>query len=687
MDDFDEDNDKLEPTSSSVTSRPIRSVDDNPHELLVKNTKKASTYRPITKNYPIFQRSQIQNDAPPPDEISDIVGYSYDGKPIYATGSHLWFESRKQAMKKILKGFGDTDFNDPKLRPGLGSENYYLNGKRISSKTTEVHTWIKVVGLGPVSDLREEFIVTMFFRMTWKDNRLKFNETYLSNREELRLNSNILSAIWCPDIFFRNSKEEYFHDNTQPNQLIRIRGDGSVMISSRLSIVAKCPMNFENFPFDVHICGLLFSSYQYTKEDLELIWRKSKGGSGTPAVIVPEKKAFAKTGHIGQRLLQFKLVKYTVANDTVMSPTGEYSTLVVCFQFERALIYYLLNTYFPCYLLVVLSQVSFWINKEATPARMTYGSMTVLALTQMSISERQTVPKVSYVTAYDFYITSCFIFCFAALIEFAVVNHFTIIAPKKVIDDVVTRRKSQRAELKKQLSSLETKNGRGAHPAQIAYSKFSAGNQTNGRSQEGHIQKNRHNDQNANRHNNSNNNNNNSNNNLNQKLIGKSNSDHNLVEMVLNDPEDGILDIDNPMQVQFMENNENAFLDMDRLMGDSPNGKKMKKLRWRESKKITNSKRRDSIIKYKMSGSSNNNRELTHEEQKELLAKFKQRERNREKDALIAMTTDSVVDKHSRIIFPVVFLVFNLCYWIIYIKRKDELLHQNLNCTAKIMNS
>ena len=110
MDDFDEDNDKLEPTSSSVTSRPIRSVDDNPHELLVKNTKKASTYRPITKNYPIFQRSQIQNDAPPPDEISDIVGYSYDGKPIYATGSHLWFESRKQAMKKILRVMSLIEF-------------------------------------------------------------------------------------------------------------------------------------------------------------------------------------------------------------------------------------------------------------------------------------------------------------------------------------------------------------------------------------------------------------------------------------------------------------------------------------------------------------------------------------------------------------------------------------------------
>lgn len=41
----------------------------------------------------------------------------------------------------------------------------------------------------------------------------------------------------------------------------------------------------------------------------------------------------------------------------------------------------------------------------------------------VSTAERKSAPKVGYVTAYDFYITTCFTFCFAALIEFAIVKN------------------------------------------------------------------------------------------------------------------------------------------------------------------------------------------------------------------------------------------------------------------------
>lgn len=363
-----------------------------------------------------------------PEYVISTMSKSPSGVMMYDKGTPKFLEKRKEQMSKILARYKTSD---PRLRPNMNQIN-------------KIYVNIKVVGIGPVSDLQEEFVITMFFRMTWYDDRLKFNETYFTSDQTFKLNNKVLDNIWYPDIFFRNSKTEYFHDNTQANRLIRIDGNVKINMSSRISIVAKCPMNFENFPFDVHTCSLLFSSYQYTASELMLVWQT---GNGTRSVSIPRDKATAATGHIGQRLLQFRLKHAAKGNDTVASPTGSYSTLIVCFQFERALIYYLINTYFPCYLLVILSQVSFWINKEATPARMTYGSMTVLALTQMSISERQSTPKVSYVTAYDLYITTCFCFCFAALVEFAIVNHFTIIAPKKVIDDVVTRRKSQRKEL------------------------------------------------------------------------------------------------------------------------------------------------------------------------------------------------------------------------------------------------
>lgn len=52
---------------------------------------------------------------------------------------------------------------------------------------------------------------------------------------------------------------------------------------------------------------------------------------------------------------------------------GHYSVQVVYFHLQRKLGYYLIQTYIPLIMVVVLSQVSFWINKESVPARTVAG--------------------------------------------------------------------------------------------------------------------------------------------------------------------------------------------------------------------------------------------------------------------------------------------------------------------------
>lgn len=54
--------------------------------------------------------------------------------------------------------------------------------------------------------------------------------------------------------------------------------------------------------------------------------------------------------------------------------TGIYQRLSLSFKLQRNIGYFIFQTYLPSILIVMLSWVSFWINHEATSARVALGS-------------------------------------------------------------------------------------------------------------------------------------------------------------------------------------------------------------------------------------------------------------------------------------------------------------------------
>nr|XP_023677958.1 gamma-aminobutyric acid receptor subunit alpha-2-like isoform X2 [Paramormyrops kingsleyae] len=245
-------------------------------------------------------------------------------------------------LDRLLDGY------DNRLRPGLGD------------RVTEVKTNIYVTSFGPVSDTDMEYTIDVFFRQSWKDERLKFN----GPMNILRLNNLMASKIWTPDTFFHNGKKSVAHNMTMPNKLLRIQEDGTLLYTMRLTVQAECPMHLEDFPMDSHSCPLKFGSCEYT-------------------------------------------------------------VMTAQFHLKRKIGYFVIQTYLPCIMTVILSQVSFWLNRESVPARTVFGVTTVLTMTTLSISARNSLPKVAYATAMDWFIAVCYAFVFSALIEFATVNYFT----------------------------------------------------------------------------------------------------------------------------------------------------------------------------------------------------------------------------------------------------------------------
>ncbi|XP_029161417.1 gamma-aminobutyric acid receptor alpha-like isoform X2 [Nylanderia fulva] len=246
-----------------------------------------------------------------------------------------------------------------------------------------------------------------YFRQSWVDRRLAFQ----GGKETLALSISMLARIWKPDTYFYNGKHSYLHTITSPNKFVRLYQDGRVLYSSRLTIKAGCPMNLEDFPMDTQRCPLQFGSFGYTTRDVIYKWNSAR------QVAIAE----------DMKLSQFDLVANPTANHSTAPGLShaDYSMLLVNFHLQRHMGNFLIQVYGPCVLLVVLSWVSFWLNREATADRVSLGITTVLTMTFLGLEARTDLPKVPYPTALDFFVFLSFAFIFATIIQFAVVHYFT----------------------------------------------------------------------------------------------------------------------------------------------------------------------------------------------------------------------------------------------------------------------
>jgi len=73
---------------------------------------------------------------------------------------------------------------------------------------------------------------------------------------------------------------------------------------------------------------------------------------------------------------------------------GNYSRLACHLYFVRRLGYYVIQIYIPSSLIVVLSWISFWLDRNAVPARVALGITTVLTLTTLISNTNASLPKV-----------------------------------------------------------------------------------------------------------------------------------------------------------------------------------------------------------------------------------------------------------------------------------------------------
>lgn len=140
--------------------------------------------------------------------------------------------------------------------------------------------------------------------------------------------------------------------------------------SSRLYPISKCLLCSLLLFFFLTLP--LFLSSCLSHAVLQFTGYSSPNSSNT--FIYFSQQLFCFKGMQGQSVLCYPALSLGVALFTcAVYLAGHYSVQVVYFHLQRKLGFYLIQTYIPLIMVVVLSQVSFWINKESVPARTVAG--------------------------------------------------------------------------------------------------------------------------------------------------------------------------------------------------------------------------------------------------------------------------------------------------------------------------
>ncbi|KAK5977310.1 Glutamate-gated chloride channel [Trichostrongylus colubriformis] len=235
-----------------------------------------------------------------------------------------------------------------------------------AERPTIVRLAMYIEGMSSFRTQTMDFQLDVYFQQFWKDPRLAHNET----RRVLIRDKEVLSKMWHPDVYFANARIAEFHQVTQPNFLLWIEPDGSILYDTRISMVVV---------------------YAYTTDQLQIEWIEETPITRNPNIAMSDM-------HIVDLFPGLCDGNYS---------TGTWSCVTAEFFVKREVTHHVMQSYVPTTLIVVISWFSFWLDVDAVPARVSLAITTLLTLSTQANAARMALPEVSYMKAIDVWMGAC----------------------------------------------------------------------------------------------------------------------------------------------------------------------------------------------------------------------------------------------------------------------------------------
>jgi hypothetical protein len=247
---------------------------------------------------------------------------------------------------------------------------------------------IRMFDLSGINDVHQTLTGDFVVRLTWTDPRLiGFAGCQVP-----------LAKVWSPQIDFLNSGRM---SPRGPDQ-VDIGPNGKVRYLQRYRGSLATYHNLVKFPFDAHKFRIWLSSFEYDENEVQLVVDQKMTGrrkllnisdwtiSGVKGSI---DRTFAEAFDNFHSVYEFKI--------SAQRQTG----------------YYLWKVILPLCLIVFMSWTVFWISPAQFGPQIKLSATSMLTLIAFQFAMASILPRISYFTVLDKFITGSTVLVFLALLE------------------------------------------------------------------------------------------------------------------------------------------------------------------------------------------------------------------------------------------------------------------------------
>ena len=262
------------------------------------------------------------------------------------------------------------------------------------SETTQILVGIYTLDLAKINEIDQTVYIDFYLGLQWYDSRL---DSSLSSHNSSPYQCK-LEEVWHPNLHIINQRRL----NKELDEIVHINPQGIVTYRQRFYGELSTSLDLKRFPFDEQVIKIELISFSYSPQEIHYIEADELNGISDETSLV-NWSVKEITTHSHAHYLQ--------------PEQQDYARFDYEIRVKRHSSFYAWRVLFPVALIVLMSDLVFWLEPTQIIPQITLATATMVSLITYQFILRQELPKMNYLTAEDKVIVGSMLLVFIALVE------------------------------------------------------------------------------------------------------------------------------------------------------------------------------------------------------------------------------------------------------------------------------